>query len=859
MSLKERLGLTGDPLYLIDGSAFVYRGFYAYPDLKRADGFPTNAMFIVLRLLAKLLREEKPGYLGFILDGKGPTFRHKLMDSYKAQRLRMPEDLAMQLDPLKEGLKLMGIHVMVADGVEADDYIASLASRFKEERPVVIVGADKDLQQCVDENVFMWDPSSKKEKLVTLESFSQKQQLTPSQWPDFQALVGDTADNIPGIPGVGPKTALGLMKRFPSLEDLREGFERLTAKEQTKLKPHMEDIFIYRTLTRLKTTCCAECTLDDLRTDHQNIKGLLDFLKLYEFRSLRREFATASAPGKDDVQVEALAKGQAEISHDAELRVETQQQRVLPGLKGLDVGLVLQESGILLGLAAEEYLIPQCSMELVMALQQARSIAVPSLKDVLYDNPLWSLIPLSLWFDLGLAEYLLNPEERNYSLDRIRDGLAGELNVHPENRGVTACRLGSLLSARLEGGSFTQLMRDLELPLIPVLMKMEKNGIRLDVQAFGVFLTEVQAQLDSLTRSIYDQVGMEFNIRSSQQLGEVLFEHLGIVSKKKTPGGKPSTSVQALEVLQNAHAIVRDILHFRTLEKLRSTYLEPLPKLVDDTERVHTHFNNLATATGRLSSSGPNLQNIPIRGEFGPRMRSCFIAQQGHKLVAADYSQIELRILAHMSQDPNLLEAFANGEDIHARTAALLFDTEPGKVSTDERRKAKTINFGLLYGMGPQKLGKDLGLSLKEAKGFIERYFSKLSRVKEFYAQIEAEAKSQGYVNTIAGRRRLLPDINSRNANLAQQARRMAINTVVQGSAADVIKKAMLAVDRDPVLRTLQSKLLLQVHDELILEVPESNVEEAGKRLAEIMSGVYDLSVPLAVDWGFGDNWAQAH
>ena len=859
MSLKERLGLTGDPLYLVDGSAFVYRGFYAYPDLKRADGFPTNAMFIVLRLLAKLLREEQPGYLAFILDGKGPTFRHKLMDSYKAQRLRMPEDLAMQLDPLKEGLKLMGINVMVADGVEADDYIASLASRFKGERPVVIVGADKDLQQCVDDNVFMWDPSSKKEKLVTLESFCQKQQLTPSQWPDFQALVGDSADNIPGIPGVGPKTALGLMKRFPSLEDLQEGFERLTAKEQTKLKPHMEDIFIFRTLTRLKTECCPECTLDDLRTDQQDLPGLLDFLESYEFRSLRREFAPKSAPGEKDVQAGAQSGVQAEVTHDAGARVKTQALRVLPGVKGLDVGLVLQESGMLLGLETEEYFVPQCSMELVMALQQARSIAVPSLKDVLYDNPLWSLIPLSLWFDLGLAEYLLNPEERNYSLDRIRDGLAGELNVHPENRGVTACRLGSLLSARLEGGSFTPLMRELELPLIPVLMKMEKNGIRLDVQAFAVFLTEVQEQLDILTQSIYDQAGMEFNIRSSQQLGDVLFEHLGIVSKKKTPGGKPSTSVQALEVLQDTHAIVRDILHFRTLEKLRSTYLEPLPKLVDDSERVHTHFNNLATATGRLSSSGPNLQNIPIRGEFGPRMRSCFIAQQGHKLVAADYSQIELRILAHMSQDPNLLEAFANGEDIHARTAALLFDTEPGKVSTDERRKAKTINFGLLYGMGPQKLGKDLGLSLKEAKGFIERYFSKLARVREFYAQIEAEAKSQGYVNTIAGRRRLLPDINSRNANLAQQARRMAINTVVQGSAADVIKKAMLAVDRDALLRTLQSKLLLQVHDELILEVPESNAEEAGKRLAEVMAGVYDLSVPLAVDWGLGDNWAQAH
>ena len=861
MSLKERLGLTTDPLYLIDGSAFVYRGFYAYPDLKRSDGFPTNAMFIVLRLLAKLLREEKAAYLGFILDGKKPTFRHKLMDTYKAQRLRMPEDLAAQLEPLKEGLGLMGVTVMVADGVEADDYIASLAARFKGERPVVVVGADKDLQQCLDENVYMWDPSQKKEKVVTLDSFCHDQQLMPSQWPDFQALVGDKADNIPGIPGIGPKTALGLLKRFPTLEDLKDGFDRLTAKEQTKLKPHMEDVFTFRELTRLRTECCPGCTLENFRTDRSAVSSLLDFFETYEFKGLRREFAAvAAARGNDTAGEEVPEHGVPETVSGATVeRVEVRHADSLPDVKGRDVGLVFQEQGMLLGVDHKEYFFPECSGGLVMALQQARSIAVPSFKTVFYDDPRWSLIPLGTWFDLGLAAYLLNPEERNYSFERIRDGLTGDVDVHPENPGIAACRMGIVLAARLAGSEFTALMRDLELPLIPVLVKMEKNGIRLDMKAFSIFLTEVQQELDTLTRTIYEQAGMEFNIRSSQQLGEVLFDHLQIVSKKKTPGGKPSTSVQALESLKAAHPVVRDILHFRTLEKLRSTYLEPLPRLADERERVHTHFNNLATATGRLSSSKPNLQNIPIRGKFGPRMRSCFIAQEGYKLVAADYSQIELRILAHMSKDTHLLEAFARGEDIHARTAALLFEKEPGEVTTDERRKAKTINFGLLYGMGPQKLGKDLGLSLKEAKGFIERYFSKLSRVKEFYAQIEAEAKDQGYVTTIAGRRRLLPDINSRNTMMAQQARRMAINTVVQGSAADVIKKAMLAVDRDTTLRRLKSRMLLQVHDELVLEVPADKAKEAGERLARIMTDVYDLAVPLAVDWGVGDTWDQAH
>jgi DNA polymerase-1 len=399
----------------------------------------------------------------------------------------------------------------------------------------------------------------------------------------------------------------------------------------------------------------------------------------------------------------------------------------------------------------------------------------------------------------------------------------------------------------------------LELPLIPVLVKMEEKGIRLDMEAFAAFLSEVQEKLDELTATIYREAGTHFNIRSSQQLGEVLFDRLEIVSRKKTPGGKPSTSVQALEALESDHPIIGNILRYRTLEKLRSTYLEPLPKLVDSADRVHTHFNNLATATGRLSSSKPNLQNIPIRGEFGPRMRRCFIAQPGYKLVAADYSQIELRILAHMSEDPHLLDAFAKNEDIHARTAALLFDKEPGEIEMHERRKAKTINFGLLYGMGPQKLGKDLGLTLKEAKAFIDRYFSTLTRVREFYTAVEETARAKGYVTTIAGRRRLLRDINSRNANLAQQARRMAINTVVQGSAADVIKKAMLAVDQDDLLSKMGSSILLQVHDELVLEVPADNAIPAGERVAEIMSSVYDLAVPLTVDWGAGDNWSQAH
>ncbi|PIE68816.1 MAG: DNA polymerase I [Deltaproteobacteria bacterium] len=850
MSLRNRLGFTKEPVYLIDGSAFIYRGFYAYPDLKRSDGFPTNAMLLVLRLVTKLMHEEQPAYLGFILDGKGPTFRHEMMESYKAQRMRMPENLAMQIDPLLKGLETLGITTLIADGVEADDILASLACRFKQDQPIVLIGADKDLQQCLDENVCLWDPSQKKEKLVTLADFCDKQELVPAQWPDYQALIGDKVDNIPGIPGVGPKTALGLLKRFPTLEALQEGFERLTAKEQTRLLPHMEDLFLYRELTRLQTTCCPEQTLDDFAVRSQDTSGFLDFLETYEFRSLKRDYEQQH-PGEATSSDISKETDQAAFVHPLAVKA-------LPSCTGKDVGMVVEGKSVRIALDGQEYLLP-VSPSVVTALSSARSLAVPSFKEVLYHHHLWHLIPLQTWFDLGLAAYLLNPEERQYGFERLRKGLAAELDVHPDNPALAACEMARVLGKRLDVGDCMSLLRELELPLIPVLVKMEHKGIRLDMDAFTDFLAEVQDKLQQLTATIYEQAGTVFNIRSSQQLGEVLFDHLGIVSKKKTPGGKPSTSVQALEALDTAHPIIGSILQYRTLEKLRSTYLEPLPKLADREDRVHTHFNHLATATGRLSSSKPNLQNIPIRGEFGPRMRGCFVAQPGYKLVAADYSQIELRILAHMSQDPHLLDAFARKEDIHARTAALLFDKDPDEVLVSERSKAKTVNFGLLYGMGPQKLGRELGMSLKEAKAFIERYFSTLVKVRELYATVEEQARVNGYVTTIAGRRRLLPEINSRNTQLAQQARRMAINTVVQGSAADVIKKAMLAVDSDPVLTRMKASLLLQVHDELVLEVPEQEARGAGERLAAIMSTVYDLAVPLAVDWGVGDTWAEAH
>jgi DNA polymerase-1 len=856
MTLQTRLGLKTEPLFLIDGHAFIYRGFYAYPDFKRSDGFPTSAMYIIFKLILKLLREEKPSHLVFVTDGRGPTFRNELYPEYKANRPRMPEGLSVQLDPLKAGLRLLGVPVLESEGGEADDCIASLAGRFKDRRSVVIVGADKDLRQCLDRDVVMWDPAQGKEKIVTLDDFTQETGLTPDQWPDYQAMIGDSADNIPGIPKVGPKTAMGFLRRFPSLDLLQRNFDRLTAKEQTLLGPHMEQAFVYRRLTTLRTDMCADLGLDDLAVgpvDH----AALDFFREYEFRSLLSDFQAVA--GKQAGPAGGAAGADAPPSAAGDVtrrpRVEPRVVSELGPMAGREVGLHGESGRWILGTDVSELLFMGRDAELGRALTGAR-VHVTSYKTLLeLGRP--DLSGCAEIFDIELAAYLLSPEERNYSLERIRDGLGEEIDIHPENLGQTVLAVGRVLRSRLAGSELLGLLKGLEQPLTEVLVRMQRRGIRIDQAKFRDFLDMVQAELDRLTRRIHDQAGGEFNIRSSQQLADVLFSKLGLKSRQKTPGGAQSTSSAVLDGLAGQHPVVDDILEYRMYEKLRSTYLEPLPQLADAEGRIHTTFNQLATATGRLSSSNPNLQNIPIRGSLGPRMRSCFVAAPGKALVAADYSQIELRVLAHMSGDPTLLDAFAAGDDIHARTAKILFDK--AEVTPDERRKAKTINFGLLYGMGPQKLGRELGISLKEAKEFIEVYFSKLSRVRQFYEEIEEGARAHGYVTTLAGRRRMLPDINSRNVNLAQQARRMAINTVVQGSAADIIKKAMLEVDKSPVIGELGASLILQIHDELLLEAPQGEARRVGQAVASVMCSVYALSVPLAVDWGTGADWSEAH
>ena len=894
MSLKERLKLDKDPVFLVDGSAYVYRAFYAYPDLKRSDGTPTNALFIVLRILLRILREENPQHLGFFLDGKGPTFRHKLYEPYKAQRQATPEPLLAQLDPIKEAVRLLGFTVEVSSGCEADDLIASTAARFKAQGPVVIVGADKDLKQCLDDTVVLWDPAAKNEKILTAAAFTAETGLLPRQWPDVQALIGDSSDNIPGVPGVGPKTAERIFKQVASLEELKDNLHKLGASERKKIEPHLENMFLYRQLTTLRTDLATNIDLAHLARKPLDADALAAFLKINEFRTLLAEIpkafparqpetaaASSKSPtrgpksvksGQMQLPLFAMAPAAPELAPAAAPAAEIVRLAdlaELPAFAGCETGLAPAPGGWRLACGEREWFCPTAperAAALAARLTDAARVYCPSLKDLLVADAAWESLPLARCFDLSLAAYLLNPEERDYGLENLLRRFGSETSGATyglQNPALAALELGRELALRTANAGQDALLRELEIPLAPVLVRMARRGVVLDRQAFSLFLKEVQEEIERVTLRIYAAAGTTFNIRSNKQMAQVLFETLKLKPGGKTAGGSVSTSQEALEKLAGLHPVIEEIVEFRKLEKMRSTYLEPFPRMVDAADRLHTTFNQLATATGRLSSSNPNLQNIPIRGVMGKRMRRCFCAPAGFALVAADYSQIELRVLAHLSQDQTLLAAFRENKDIHTATACLLFDKLAADISPDERRDAKTINFGLIYGMGPQKLGRELKISINQAKLFIERYFSRLTGLRDFYDRVEAKARELGSVATLAGRRRLLPDIHSRNAQLQSAARRQAINTLIQGSAADIIKIAMLAVESDATLQSLGARIILQVHDELVLEVATAAAAEAGARVAALMSVVAPagetLSVPLLVDWGYGETWAEAH
>lgn len=938
MSLREKLGFKEEPLYIMDGNAFIFRGFFANQRMARSDSFPTGSIHIVGKTVFKILREENPKYFLFVLDGQGTHFRHELYAEYKANRPPVPEELKQQFEPVKTMLTRLGIRVEVSEYAEADDYIASLAKKYSPERPVVIVGMDKDLKQCLNENVVMWDPASREEKIVTMRSFTAETGLQPQQWADVQALIGDSADNIPGIKGIGEKTAIKLFQDFPSLEVIKEQFENLPAAIKKKMDGNLDAMFLYRQLTRLHTDCCQQLSLPEMEVKPAHEREALGFFSEFELTSLSRDFETLTKKNIISIAQDSSLQGSlfsfaeqaGQAGEGAEQREKKEekpapkpkqltadalpnaQNKCLalipdPGRHGFYFALCAmpaslqsiknahkkekpkksrQEQSSLISLIpsdneeklctgsdvfalphaerADYYFAGELSV-LIPLLQEAELIVSCDIKSLFHEYPLlWEhFADKNNFFDLSISAWLLSSDEKNYTWLSLAHRHATEQGLSMENPATVALSLFEHDVRQMEGRSLLELMAEMEMPLICVLFAMEQAGIQVNIGALFEFLEEVRDELDALTNKIYEIAGTNFNIRSGKQLSDILFKKLDLPMAKATKGGQASTSQEVLEKLAGTHPVIEALQEYRKLEKLRSTYLEPLPKQTGADSRIHTSFNQTGTGTGRLSSSNPNLQNIPVRGELGRRMRQCFVAREGSLLVSADYSQVELRVLAHCSGDATLRAAFMNNEDIHARTASLLYDCPLDAVTADMRRHAKTINFGLLYGMGQRKLSQDLNISMQEAKRFMEVYFERFQTIKEFYEKVENFAREHAYVVTIAGRQRSLPDIMSNNHQARALAERQSINTLIQGSAADIIKLAMLAVHKDKQLKEWNARLLLQIHDELILEVPEEHAEHAGKRVAEIMMNIAPLgkrlSVPLLVDYGVGKNWGQAH
>jgi DNA polymerase-1 len=873
-------------LYLIDASSYVYRAFFALPPLTNASGLPTNAVYGFTTMLLKLLREAKPEYIGVVFDAPGATFRDALFERYKANRQAMPDDLAAQFPLVHEVVAALALPALVIPGVEADDVIATVAERVAaESADVIVVTSDKDLMQIVSDHVQLWDTMH--DRRCDRQAVRQRLGVEPEQVVEAMGLMGDPIDNIPGIRGIGEKTAAALIARFGSIEQLLGRLDELVAAKDIRgakklaalLAEHADIARLSRDLATVRRDVPIACPLQDFRYRTPDPAALRPVFTRLGFQKLVRELSLAAPAAStplhrcttsaelEDFAVAARQRGRFALACEGQRHGAAGQPTAVVVAANLETPLCVPIASDEAAGAAEPpaTLLPE-PLRVLLRDQRVEKVAHDLKHDLLLlgDAP---AAPLTPAFDLMVASYLLEASATH----RLEDLAAGMLGVNlPAFRDGAATLapgvglmlpLRDQLAAQLREREMERLFYEIEMPLVPVLARMERRGVRLDAAALAQMSRELDARLAVLMDEIYALAGGAFNIASPPQLREVLFDRLGL-SRKGVRRGKTglSTDVDVLTRLAAEHPLPAKILEYRNLAKLKSTYVDALPAAVDArTGRLHTSFNQTVTATGRLSSSEPNLQNIPGRGEEGQRIRAAFIGEDGCVILAADYSQIELRILAHLSDDPVLRTAFAAGDDIHARTAAEIFHVLPGAITPDMRRAAKVINFGIIYGMGAQRLGRELNVSLSDAEHYISSYFERHAGVRAYIQTVQDEARRRGYVTTLLGRRRALPDLASRHRGVAQAAERTAINTPIQGSAADLIKMAMVAIDRRLAAERLRATMILQVHDELVFEVAEPERERAADVIRAEMEGVYPLKVPLRVDVGWGGNWAEAH
>jgi len=894
-------------LYLIDGSSYLYRAFYALGRFTNSRGMPTQAIYGFAQMLTKVIREKKPDYLCVVFDPPGPTHRHAMYELYKATRQKMPEDLVVQVPYIKELVRVHGIARVEREGHEADYVIAALAQEAVERSlEVVIVSGDKDLLQLVsDPRVRQWDPQ--KDRVFTEQEVVEKFGVTPRQMVDYLALVGDSSDNIPGVKGVGEKTAKQLLQNWVSLDEIYRHVEEVTpASVKAKLQAGRASAYLSRQLVTLKTDLPLDTQIEDLRPEAPLKPDLLKLYRELEFKgfleALEREWGASSEEAVSADRPESLLelttiqdrdtfeeflrllKGQREFALRLQTTVSDPMRAEITGLAvcfedhaAFYVDLSHPEENASGSLARPRLL---SALAPVLADPEIGKIG----HDLKNDRVVLKQHGLQLEgiaFDTMVAGYLLHPGQRANDLARLAGEQLGEShNVLPTletkrrqvapaatpGTGTAPARAAEVIWRLLPGlrkqlreVGHEHLFESLERPLITILADMEARGILVAPARLKMLAEELQHAMEQKAATIFDLAKEEFNIQSPRQLASILFEKLGLPVAKKTKSG-PSTDSSVLEELLPVHPIVEQVLSYRTLAKLKGTYAEVLPRLIHPlTRRIHTSFNQTVTATGRLSSSDPNLQNIPIRTEEGRKIREAFIPSPGHVLLSADYSQIELRILAHLSSDAHLLEAFHTDGDVHRQTAAEMYNLPQHEVTPEMRRQAKTINFGIIYGMGAFGLARRLGITRPMAQAMIERYFQRYQGVKAYIDTMVAAARQAGYSETILGRRRPIPELGSRNHNIRQQGERLAINSPIQGSAADLIKKAMIEVAQALKEQGLATAMLLQVHDELVFEVPEGELEVASRLVRECMERVAALAVPLRVDLGWGDNWAGAH
>ncbi|MBM4284476.1 MAG: DNA polymerase I [Deltaproteobacteria bacterium] len=874
-------------IYLLDLSSYIYRAFHAIRGLSTSQGFPTNAVFGVTSMLLKVLKERQPHYLALALDSRGPTFRHRRYPDYKAHRPPMPEELAVQLPYIRQVIEGLGLPTLEAPGYEADDLICTLTRRAREAGfRVEIISGDKDLLPLVGEGVTMWDPM--KEVRYDEAAVREKFGVSPAELVEVRALAGDPGDNIPGVPGIGEKTALKLIARYHSLENLLAAQKNLKEKSlRERLGKHEAEARLSRELVLLDDQAPLPAPLEELQPGAPDREALRRLFVELEFSKFNKELGVEAGPGapvavaQTDEELKALAGAVGRAGEAAVFFLTGEQHPVLAPVHGLALAWGEEEAAYapLQGQAGEQ---AWARLAPVLADPGVKKLGA-DLKAALLAAGRFGGELGGLAGDILVASYLLNPARYEQTLENValhylgvnlpgpreltgRPGAAAELPVELQaryagERAQAVRRLWPQLQAELVREGLWDLYADLELPLVGVLARMEARGIAVDRDFLTRFGAELDAEMNRLEQEIHELAGESFLINSPQQLGRILFDKLGLAPQKKTKGRTAySTDSEVLQSLAEEAPIAAKVLAYRSMGKLKATYVDALLKLVDPaTGRVHTTFVQSAAATGRLSSRDPNLQNIPVRGDLGGQLRQAFVAPPGQVLLTGDYSQMELRLLAHFSEDPALLQAFADGVDIHRQTAAAVFRIHPELVSAEMRRQAKVINFGIIYGMSAFGLAKQLGVGQRLAQEFIQRYFERHPRVKAYLEETLEQARRRGWVTTLMGRRRQTPQLTSGNRVVRQEAERSAINTPLQGSAADIIKKAMLEVEGRLDQAGLSGRMLLQIHDELLFEIPAEELEKTARLVRRTMEAVVSLRAPLAVEIRRGANWGEMH